>query len=286
MIKSTNIQVIGSGIMHQINNIHSLTLFSLPVSLSPSCNEYYLKVWSEWEKNGTPGEQRNIAFNRLKICLQNQGAELNLSELDLKTLPDLPPQITTLEIRKNLLTYLPDFPPMLKVIHAQFNQLESLPALPETLEELNVGDNKIKELPYLPETLTHLRIHNNRLHILPLLPPELKLLIVSGNRLDSIPPFPDKLEGLALANNFIEQLPELPFSMNRAVLMNNNLTTLPESVLRLAQNAFVHVAGNPLSGHTMRTLQQITTGPDYSGPRIFFSMGNSATISAPEHSLA
>ncbi|ENY6861848.1 hypothetical protein ACFZK2_004381, partial [Shigella flexneri] len=38
MIKSTNIQVIGSGIMHQINNIHSLTLFSLPVSLSPSCN--------------------------------------------------------------------------------------------------------------------------------------------------------------------------------------------------------------------------------------------------------
>ncbi|EPH6527507.1 E3 ubiquitin--protein ligase, partial [Shigella flexneri] len=70
-------------------------------------------------------------------------------------------------------------------------------------------------------------------------------------------------EGLALANNFIEQLPELPFSMNRAVLMNNNLTTLPESVLRLAQNAFVHVAGNPLSGHTMRTLQQITTGPDY-----------------------
>ncbi|HFR1891258.1 TPA: E3 ubiquitin--protein ligase, partial [Shigella flexneri] len=84
-------------------------------------------------------------------------------------------------------------------------------------------------------------------------------LVVSGNRLDSIPPFPDKLEGLALANNFIEQLPELPFSMNRAVLMNNNLTTLPESVLRLAQNAFVNVAGNPLSGHTMRTLQQITT---------------------------
>ncbi|EON2369360.1 T3SS effector E3 ubiquitin-protein ligase IpaH1.4, partial [Shigella flexneri] len=286
MIKSTNIQAIGSGIMHQINNVYSLTPLSLPMELTPSCNEFYLKTWSEWEKNGTPGEQRNIAFNRLKICLQNQEAELNLSELDLKTLPDLPPQITTLEIRKNQLTHLPDLPPMLKVIHAQFNQLESLPALPETLEELNAGDNKIKELPFLPENLTHLRVHNNRLHILPLLPPELKLLVVSGNRLDSIPPFPDKLEGLALANNFIEQLPELPFSMNRAVLMNNNLTTLPESVLRLAQNAFVNVAGNPLSGHTMRTLQQITTGPDYSGPRIFFSMGNSATISAPEHSLA
>ncbi|EIZ9578152.1 E3 ubiquitin--protein ligase, partial [Shigella flexneri] len=178
MIKSTNIQAIGSGIMHQINNVYSLTPLSLPMELTPSCNEFYLKTWSEWEKNGTPGEQRNIAFNRLKICLQNQEAELNLSELDLKTLPDLPPQITTLEIRKNQLTHLPDLPPMLKVIHAQFNQLESLPALPETLEELNAGDNKIKELPFLPENLTHLRVHNNRLHILPLLPPELKLLVV------------------------------------------------------------------------------------------------------------
>ncbi|HCR5761459.1 TPA: E3 ubiquitin--protein ligase, partial [Shigella flexneri] len=91
MIKSTNIQAIGSGIMHQINNVYSLTPLSLPMELTPSCNEFYLKTWSEWEKNGTLGEQRNIAFNRLKICLQNQGAELNLSELDLKTLPDLPP---------------------------------------------------------------------------------------------------------------------------------------------------------------------------------------------------
>ncbi|EPP6560182.1 hypothetical protein ACUCLL_004492, partial [Shigella sonnei] len=30
MIKSTNIQAIGSSIMHQINNIYSLTPFSLP----------------------------------------------------------------------------------------------------------------------------------------------------------------------------------------------------------------------------------------------------------------
>ncbi|WP_148996793.1 leucine-rich repeat domain-containing protein, partial [Shigella sonnei] len=52
MIKSTNIQAIGSSIMHQINNIYSLTPFSLPMELTPSCNEFYLKAWSEWEKNG------------------------------------------------------------------------------------------------------------------------------------------------------------------------------------------------------------------------------------------
>ncbi|EFB2837774.1 hypothetical protein FHD46_21595, partial [Escherichia coli] len=33
--------------------------------------EQYLSEWTEWAENCAPGENRALAFSRLKLCLEN-----------------------------------------------------------------------------------------------------------------------------------------------------------------------------------------------------------------------
>ncbi|MZB26300.1 E3 ubiquitin-protein ligase SspH2, partial [Salmonella enterica subsp. enterica serovar Kentucky] len=76
----------------------------------------------------------------------------------------------------------------------------------------------------------------------------------------------------------LTRLPALPSGLQRLYAHNNQLTRLPESITGLSSEASVNLEGNPLSERTLQALQNITSAPGYSGPRILFDM---AGASAP-----
>ncbi|MBG6244810.1 hypothetical protein CS369_08630 [Candidatus Symbiopectobacterium sp. 'North America'] len=71
----------------------------------------YHTVWSSW-KEGTPvggGEKRDIAVERMHCALAMKSAFLDLSGLNLSSLPDLiPEQLEELYLDKNQIHVLPE----------------------------------------------------------------------------------------------------------------------------------------------------------------------------------
>ncbi|EIC7436902.1 E3 ubiquitin--protein ligase, partial [Salmonella enterica] len=293
----------------------------LPATTAPQTPAEYDAVWSAWRRAAPAGESRGraAAIQKMRACLNNGNAVLNVGESGLTTLPDcLPAHITTLVIPDNNLTSLPALPPGLQELIVSNNpltslpvlppglrelevfgnplthlpalpsglcklwvfgnQLTSLPTLPPGLQDLSVSDNQLASLPALPSELGKLWAYNNRLTRLPALPSGLKELIVSGNRLTSLPALPSELEELMVSGNRLTRLPVLPSGLRSLSVFGNRLTRLPESITGLSSEATVNLEGNPLSERTLQALQNITSAPGYSGPRIRFDM---AGASAP-----
>ncbi|EIQ5807514.1 E3 ubiquitin--protein ligase [Salmonella enterica] len=293
----------------------------LPATTAPQTPAEYDAVWSAWRRAAPAEESRGraAAIQKMRACLNNGNAVLNVGESALTTLPDcLPAHITTLVIPDNNLTSLPALPPGLRTLEVSGNQLASLPVLPPGLrelslfgnplthlpalpsglcklwvfgnqltslptlppglQELSVSDNQLTSLPALPSELCKLWAYNNRLTRLPALPSGLKELIVSGNWLTSLPVLPSELEELMVSGNRLTRLPVLPPGLRSLSVFGNRLTRLPESITGLSSEATVNLEGNPLSERTLQALQNITSAPGYSGPRIRFDM---AGASAP-----
>lgn len=211
----------------------------LPATTAPQTPAEYDAVWSAWRRAAPAEESRGRAavVQKMRACLNNGNAVLNVGESGLTTLPDcLPAHITTLVI--------PD------------NNLTSLPALPPELRTLEVSGNQLTSLPVLPPGLLELSIFSNRLTSLPVLPSELKELMVSGNRLTSLPMLPSGLLSLSV--------------------YRNQLTRLPESLIHLSSETTVNLEGNPLSERTLQALREITSAPGYSGPIIRFDMAGAS----------
>ncbi|EHC8982114.1 E3 ubiquitin--protein ligase [Salmonella enterica subsp. enterica serovar Cerro] len=286
----------------------TLQVSPLPAPAAPQTPAEYDAVWSEW-KGAAPAEElrgRAATVQRICTCLNNGSRELNVGESGLTALPDcLPAHITTLVIpHNNYLTSLPTLPSGLEVLTVEDNQLTSLPPLPSGLEVLTVEDNQLTSLPPLPAGLVVLTVSGNQLTSLPPLPAGLQTLSVAGNQLTSLPPLPAGLQMLLVARNQLTslpplpaglqtlsvdanpqlaRLPALPSGLQRLYARNNQLTRLPESITGLSSEAIVNLYGNPLSERTLQALQNITSAPGYSGPRILFDM---AGASAPREARA
>ncbi|HHI9640400.1 NEL-type E3 ubiquitin ligase domain-containing protein [Salmonella enterica] len=238
----------------------------VPATTAPQTPAEYDAVWSAWRRAAPAEESRGRAavVQKMRACLNNGNAVLNVGESGLTTLPDcLPAHITTLVI--------PD------------NNLTSLPTLPSGLQELSVSDNQLASLPTLPSELYKLWAYNNRLTSLPALPSGLKELIVSGNRLTSLPVLPSELKELMVSGNRLTSLPMLPSGLLSLSVYRNQLTRLPESLIHLSSETTVNLEGNPLSERTLQALREITSAPGYSGPIIRFDM---AGASAPRETRA
>ncbi|HGB6230001.1 TPA: NEL-type E3 ubiquitin ligase domain-containing protein [Salmonella enterica subsp. houtenae serovar 1,40:z4,z23:-] len=234
---------------------------------APQTAAEYDAVWSEWER-AAPAEEspgRAATVQKMRDCLNNGTRVLNVGGAGLTTLPDrLPPHIIKLVIPRNNLT--------------------SLPALPSALRELKVSGNpQLTSLPALPSELQELWVSGSQLTSLPALPPELKTLWAYGNQLASLPALPPELRELDVSRNQLTSLPALPSGLQELLVYHNRLTRLPESINGLSSEASVHLEGNPLSERTLQTLRDITSAPDYSGPRILFDM---AGASAPREARA
>ncbi|HAG0662281.1 TPA: E3 ubiquitin--protein ligase [Salmonella enterica] len=128
----------------------------LPATTAPQTPAEYDAVWSAWRRAAPAEESRGRAavVQKMRACLNNGNAVLNVGESGLTTLPDcLPAHITTLVIPDNNLTSLPVLPSELKELMVSGNRLTSLPMLPSGLLSLSVYRN---QLTRLPESLIHL----------------------------------------------------------------------------------------------------------------------------------
>ncbi|ELX9019687.1 type III secretion system effector E3 ubiquitin transferase SspH2 [Salmonella enterica] len=209
---------------------------------------------------------------------------LTVSGNQLTSLPPLPAGLQMLLVAGNQLTSLPPLPAGLQMLLVAGNQLTSLPPLPAGLQMLSVAGNQLTSLPPLPAGLQMLSVAGNQLTSLPPLPAGLQVLLVARNQLTSLPPLPEGLQTLSVdANPQLTRLPALPSGLQRLYARNNQLTRLPESITGLSSEASVNLEGNPLSERTLQALQNITSAPGYSGPRILFDM---AGASAPREARA
>ncbi|EJW9811703.1 E3 ubiquitin--protein ligase [Salmonella enterica subsp. enterica serovar Infantis] len=258
----------------------------VPATTAPQTPAEYDAVWSAWRRAAPAEESRGRAavVQKMRACLNNGNAVLNVGESGLTTLPDcLPAHITTLVIPDNNLTSLPALPPELRTLEVSGNQLTSLPVLPPGLLELSIFSNPLTHLPALPSGLCKLWIFGNQLTSLPVLPPGLQELSVSDNQLASLPALPSELCKLWAYNNQLTSLPTLPSGLLSLSVYRNQLTRLPESLIHLSSETTVNLEGNPLSERTLQALREITSAPGYSGPIIRFDM---AGASAPRETRA
>ncbi|EAZ8856195.1 SPI-2 type III secretion system effector E3 ubiquitin transferase SspH2 [Salmonella enterica] len=202
----------------------------LPATTAPQTPAEYDAVWSAWRRAAPAEESRGRAavVQKMRACLNNGNAVLNVGESGLTTLPDcLPAHITTLVIPDNNLTSLPALPPELRTLEVSGNQLTSLPVLPPGLLELSIFSNPLTHLPALPSGLCKLWIFGNQLTSLPVLPPRLQELSVSDNQLASLPALPSELCKLWAYNNQLTSLPTLPSGLQELSVSDNQLASLP-----------------------------------------------------------
>ncbi|EJJ7887324.1 SPI-2 type III secretion system effector E3 ubiquitin transferase SspH2 [Salmonella enterica] len=202
----------------------------LPATTAPQTPAEYDAVWSAWRRAAPAEESRGRAavVQKMRACLNNGNAVLNVGESGLTTLPDcLPAHITTLVIPDNNLTSLPALPPELRTLEVSGNQLTSLPVLPPGLLELSIFSNPLTHLPALPSGLCKLWIFGNQLTSLPVLPPGLQELSVSDNQLASLLALPSELCKLWAYNNQLTSLPTLPSGLQELSVSDNQLASLP-----------------------------------------------------------
>ncbi|EOE5244327.1 E3 ubiquitin--protein ligase [Salmonella enterica subsp. enterica serovar Anatum] len=202
----------------------------LPATTAPQTPAEYDAVWSAWRRAAPAEESRGRAavVQKMRACLNNGNAVLNVGESGLTTLPDcLPAHITALVIPDNNLTSLPALPPELRTLEVSGNQLTSLPVLPPGLLELSIFSNPLTHLPALPSGLCKLWIFGNQLTSLPVLPPGLQELSVSDNQLASLPALPSELCKLWAYNNQLTSLPTLPSGLQELSVSDNQLASLP-----------------------------------------------------------
>ncbi|KAA0402969.1 SPI-2 type III secretion system effector E3 ubiquitin transferase SspH2 [Salmonella enterica] len=223
----------------------------LPATTAPQTPAEYDAVWSAWRRAAPAEESRGRAavVQKMRACLNNGNAVLNVGESGLTTLPDcLPAHITTLVIPDNNLTSLPALPPELRTLEVSGNQLTSLPVLPPGLLELSIFSNPLTHLPALPSGLCKLWIFGNQLTSLPVLPPGLQELSVSDNHLPSLPTLPSELYKLWAYNNQLTSLPMLPSGLKELIVSGNRLTSLPVLPSELKE---LMVSGNRLTSLPM-----------------------------------
>ncbi|EGF0887896.1 SPI-2 type III secretion system effector E3 ubiquitin transferase SspH2 [Salmonella enterica] len=202
----------------------------VPATTAPQTPAEYDAVWSAWRRAAPAEESRGRAavVQKMRACLNNGNAVLNVGESGLTTLPDcLPAHITTLVIPDNNLTSLPALPPELRTLEVSGNQLTSLPVLPPGLLELSIFSNPLTHQPALPSGLCKLWIFGNQLTSLPVLPPGLQELSVSDNQLASLPALPSELCKLWAYNNQLTSLPTLPSGLQELSVSDNQLASLP-----------------------------------------------------------
>jgi hypothetical protein len=150
---------------------------------------YGFKQWlpsllENYVRNGHADENRAEARRRVEAAWeQGAGASLDLSNLGLRELPAVLPDVATLDVSNNRLATLTVLPCALEVLRASDNDLRRLPSLPPRLRALYVDGNALTRLPSpLPISLWTLDADRNALDDLPAAPEALLHLRVAENR--------------------------------------------------------------------------------------------------------
>lgn len=121
---------------------------------------------------------------------------LDVTYMDITSLPQLPRTLKTIHCYGTNITSLPPLPAGLKKLFCSYTQITSLPQLPAGLEVLECSDTPLTSLPELPAGLQKLDCSKNRLTSLPELPAGLKELKCYDTQIRILPELPEGLEVL------------------------------------------------------------------------------------------
>jgi hypothetical protein len=232
------------------------------------------KRWHDWVQEGTASEKRfdavraawrwfeettyygGIDYDQMIILLNYLAlneqipahlyAELNLSGLSLKELPEMPPGVYALRADNNDLTTLEHVPDDLRMLRLNGALKlaggpalsQQLRALPDKLVELELdGDNldTLLQVPgierwTLPKHLKLLSLRHNGLSTLPILQSELVTLFASDNRLMNLP----------------DRTLEKATGLQEADFRHNDMSFVPGAIQRLPRSCRIDLSGNPM----------------------------------------
>lgn len=166
--------------------------------------------------------------------------------------------------------------------------LRSLPELPEGLMTVDMGENFLKQLPVLPQSLVELGVAFNQLEILPeIWPPYLRALDIHDNRVRRLPDqLPAALDVCDARNNCLVSLPEIfPKDLTEFLIEGNPITSLPEGILALSQECSIYLGAIPLSSTVFERLRETVFAADYHGP-LFYISRESAVVVGPSQALS
>jgi internalin A len=208
------------------------------------------------------------ALRRIERTRRSNATELDLSGLNLTTLPESLNQLSqlqTLSLSNNQLTAVPESLCQLSQLQNLDVSNNQLTALPESLgqlshlQDLDLSHNQLTAIPELPGQLSQLQtlsLSNNQLTVVPeslCQLSQLQNLDVSNNQLTALPESLGQLshlQGLDLSQNQLTAIPEslgqLSHLQNLA-LQRNQLTALPESLGQLRQLQNLLLNGNQLT---------------------------------------
>jgi Leucine-rich repeat (LRR) protein len=148
---------------------------------------------------------------------------LSVTDLNITSLPELPPTVKHLWCYRVPLTSLPKLPSNLIRLDCSGTNITSLPELPSSLMHLSCSHTSLKGLPVLPSGLRTLGCTSTSITSLPELPPTLVELWCNNTPLTRLPELPSGLQLLYCNCTQITELPELPPSLENLYTINTPL---------------------------------------------------------------
>ncbi|HAW0894304.1 TPA: hypothetical protein JLK53_001938 [Escherichia coli] len=150
----------------------------------------------------------NIALEKMLDCCSIDKKTLDLSNLQLSSLPPLPEWIEVLLVYHNKLTKI-QVPELCKELSASFNELTVFPEVPDNIIRISVANNKISYIASFPSKAEIILIGHNNLSEIPAIPDTTKIFSCSYNNIKKITHFPQNLIHAFIEHNNIQALPAL-----------------------------------------------------------------------------
>jgi hypothetical protein len=163
--------------------------------------------------------------------------DLDVSGLNITSLPELPTGLYTLSCYNTHITSLPKLPALLWKLQCWNTPLTSLPKLPTRLMHLDCHQTQITSLPELPDSLQVLSCSYTPLTTLPELPAGLQRLFCDNTQITTLPELPDGLKVLSVRNtpllqpNFGEKIADYKIRL-RETQEARDLASAEETIFR------------------------------------------------------
>ncbi len=154
------------------------------------------------------------------------GEVLNLKNMYLYELPELPDHVTSLDISGNYIKRIDKLPSELIALAASSNNIDTI-VLPDKIGFLDLTYNNLSDIT-LPNSLKKISIAYNNFTKIPTLPESAMYVDVSYNQIDEVNHLPNNIKGFSCMNNNIEKLPTIPLSLEYLDCSGNKLKELPQ----------------------------------------------------------
>lgn len=157
--------------------------------------QYFSEIANQFRKAYSTGSSSfalhgstDHQIETLPACLSEMHAlrDLTLTNLNISSLPQLPPYLTTLSITRCGLKSMAEIPRHVIALRLDYNELTTLPDLPYTLRALKARGNALRSLSKVPNAIGYIDVSNNMLEnieALILSTPRLRYLNLAFNRL-------------------------------------------------------------------------------------------------------